>query len=315
MVDDNRIWFGSDGNNVPAVKRFLSEVKQGTACQTIWKYSDVGHNQEAKKEVNSLFPESAVFDTPKPIRLIERMLKVGTGESDLILDFFSGSATTAHSVLKLNRGDKGNRQFIMVQLPEFCEEGSEAYKSGYKTIADISKERIRRAGTKIREELDGKLDLDEALEGDTKLDLGFKVLKLDQSNFKQWQAPAKDISDADLIQQLELNVDNVDPNTPKDFLLYELLLKAGVKPTERIEQITLAGQGVYKVGEDSMLVHLQNDINQAVIDAVVKAKPEIFICLDKAFHGNDQLKTNAVKTFSAFNEGKEGLDRIDFRTV
>lgn len=312
MVKDNRVWFGADGNNVPAIKRFLSEVKQGTACQTIWKYKDVGHNQEAKKEVNSLFPESSVFDTPKPTRLVERMLKVATESDDgIVLDFFSGSATTAHAVMQYNAKAAGHLKFIMIQLPEICEEGSEAFKAGYKTIADIAKERIHRAGKKIRNELESQLDLD----NNEKIDLGFKVLKLDQSNFKQWQAPDKDISDEKLLAQMELNIEHITPNASQEDLLYELLIKAGVKPTERIEQIDLAGHKLFSVAEGLLFVHLEDQIDQALIDAVLAQAPGQFICLDKAFHRVDQLKTNAVKTFQAYNQGKEKIDQIDFKTV
>lgn len=149
MIADNRIWFGENGNNVPAIKRFLTEVKQGVACQTIWKYEDVGHSQDGKKELKALFPETVPFDTPKPTKLLERMLKI-TSEPDFIcLDFFSGSATTAHAVMKLNAEDGGHRKFIMVQLPEKTDEKSEAYKAGYKNICEIGKERIRRADKQI----------------------------------------------------------------------------------------------------------------------------------------------------------------------
>jgi site-specific DNA-methyltransferase (adenine-specific)/adenine-specific DNA-methyltransferase len=118
MVADNRIWFGANGNNVPAVKRFLSEVKQGMACQTIWKYVDVGHNQEGKKEINDIFPESSVFDTPKPSRLINRIIQLATDKNAIVLDTFAGSGTTAHAVLKLNEQDGGNRQFVLVEMDE-----------------------------------------------------------------------------------------------------------------------------------------------------------------------------------------------------
>ena len=130
MIADNRIWFGKDGNNVPAIKRFLSEVKQGAACQTIWKYLDVGHNQEAKKEINDLFPDSSVFDTPKPTRLIERILQISTDKNAIILDSFAGSGTTAHAVLKLNAQDGGNRRFILVEMMDYAE--------------NITAERVRR---------------------------------------------------------------------------------------------------------------------------------------------------------------------------
>ena len=121
LVADNRIWFGSTGNNVPAVKRFLTEVKQGTACQTIWKYGDVGHNQEGKKEINDLFPEATVFDTPKPARLLDRVLQLATDQNAIVLDTFAGSGTTAHAVLKLNAQDGGNRRFILCEMMDYAE--------------------------------------------------------------------------------------------------------------------------------------------------------------------------------------------------
>ncbi len=139
MVADNRIWFGTNGNNVPAIKRFLSEVKQGTACQTIWKYADVGHNQEAKKEVNDLFPESSVFDTPKPLRLIKRILQLATNKNSIILDFFAGSGTTAHAIEKLNAEDGGNRRFILVSSTEATTDEPDK-----NLCRDVCAERVRR---------------------------------------------------------------------------------------------------------------------------------------------------------------------------
>ncbi|WP_261796553.1 site-specific DNA-methyltransferase [Pelistega indica] len=152
LVADNRIWFGEKGGNVPRIKRFLNEVQNGTKAISIWKYSDVGHNQEASQELRKLFDGESYFDTPKPIRLITQTLRLISNPNDLILDFFAGSGTTAHAVMQLNAEDGGNRKFIMVQLPELTDEKSEAYKAGYKTIAEISKERIRRAGAQIAEQ-------------------------------------------------------------------------------------------------------------------------------------------------------------------
>ena len=232
-------------------------------------------------------------------------------DGDVVLDFFSGSSTTAHAILELASEQAKKLNFIMVQLPEPTDEGTERYKAGFETIAEVSKERIRRAAEKIRQEVSQELDL----EGRDQLDLGFKVLKLNQSNFKLWQAPAKDVSDEELLQQMELNVDHIDPNASQEDLLYELLIKAGVMPTEKVEQVELAGHTLFSVAEGSLLVHLEDDIDQALIDAVLSKAPGQFICLDKAFHGNDQLKTNAVKTFEAFNQGKEKIDQIDFKTV
>ncbi len=163
----------------------------------------------------------------------------------------------------------------------------------------------------MRNEAIGKLNFDNT----DPQDLGFKVLKLNQSNFKLWQGPAKDVSDEELLQQMELNVDHIAPNASQEDLLYELLIKAGVMPTEKVEQIELAGHKLFSVAEGALLVHLEDDIDQGLIDAVLSKAPGQFICLDKAFHGNDQLKTNAVKTFEAFNQGKEKIDQIDFKTV
>lgn len=231
------------------------------------------------------------------------------------MDFFSGSGSTGEAVLDLIAEESSDLRFILVQLPEPNLEndktGKAALKAGYKTIADISKERIRRAGARIRSETENQLDL----EGNKELDLGFKVLKLNQSNFKQWQAPEKDISDEDLLAQMELNIEHIDPQASQEDLLYELLIKAGVRPTESIEQIQLAGHKLYSVAEGSLFVHLEDDIDQALMDAVLTKAPGQFICLDKAFHGNDQLKANAMHTFHAYNQGKEKIDQIDFKTV
>jgi adenine-specific DNA-methyltransferase len=175
LVADNRVWFGANGSNVPRFKTFLSELTDGIVPVTIWKHSEVGHNQEARQENKKLFGDYAYFDSPKPTRLIKHIAVIATQKDDIVLDFFSGSGTTAHSVMLLNAEDSGNRKFIMVQLPEPCDDKSEAFKAGYKTIADIGKERIRRAGKKIKEEnqITAK-----------NLDTGFRVFKVDTSNMR-----------------------------------------------------------------------------------------------------------------------------------
>jgi adenine-specific DNA-methyltransferase len=147
-INDNRIWFGENGNNVPSIKRFLSEVKQSITPMTIWKYSDVGHSQSAAQNLKKLFDNKSFFDYPKPVELIKRSIELYSNKDSIILDFFSGSATTAHAVMQLNAEDGGNRKYIMVQLPKQTDEKSEAYKAGYKNICEIGKERIRRAGKK-----------------------------------------------------------------------------------------------------------------------------------------------------------------------
>lgn len=306
MDKDNQIWWGPNKDAFPSQKRFLSEVKQGIVPQTLLGYKLVGHTQEAKKELLEYVDfenTENVLNSVKPTRLLRHLIKIGTNpeNGDIVLDFFSGSAPTGHSVLTQNQEDSGNRKFILVQLPEplKTEEDSAKY------ISDLGKSRIRNVAQKIRDQIDHK----------DAVDLGFKVIKLNQSHFKHWQAPSKDVSDDALLQQMELNVDPINPDASQEDVLYELLIKAGVKPTEKIETITLADHDVFAVGEGALLVYLGDNVDQPLIDAVLKASPSQFICLDRAFHSNDQLKTNAAKTFEAFNQGKEHLDRIDFRTV
>ncbi len=176
LLEDNRIWFGKSGNNVPRIKTFLSEVADaGIVPTTIWKFTEVGHNQEARQEFKALFDGAGYFDGPKPVRLLEHILTLGSNKDSIIIDFFSGSATTAHAAMQLNAEDGGNRKFIMVQLPEETVEKSEAFKASYKNISEIGKERIRRAGKKI---------LEEHPELTGKLDIGFRVLKVDTTNIQ-----------------------------------------------------------------------------------------------------------------------------------
>lgn len=158
LIHDNRIWFGKDGDNVPRLKRFLSEVQDGIVPTTLWKYKEVGHNQEGRQELKKLFDDQGFFDGPKPVRLIRRVLKVANvGNDDTVLDFFAGSGTTAHAVMQLNAEDGGKRKCISVQLPEPTDEKSQAFQAGYSTIAEISKERIRRAGQQILDDLEGEI--------------------------------------------------------------------------------------------------------------------------------------------------------------
>ena len=171
LLNDGRIWFGANGTGVPRIKRYLSEIQQGIVPISIFYHSNVGHTQEASKEVKVIFDDKKYFDYPKPIRLLKQILHIGTTRDDIILDFFSGSATTAHSVVELNSEDNENRKYILVQLQEETDEKSEAYKAGYKNICEIGKERIRRAGEKIIADNPDK-DL-------SNLDIGFKVFKLD----------------------------------------------------------------------------------------------------------------------------------------
>ena len=313
LYADNRLWFGKDGNARPRLKKFLSE-SEGVNAWTWWSNSEVGDNQSSAKEIKKILGSSDIFDNPKPTRLIRRMLQLTVDDGDIVLDFFAGSATTGHAVVAHSLERNVSINYVLVQLPEKIDLDSPAglfCQSNHlpMNIASVSKERLRRV-------LNGGAPAGQLELGDGVCRVGgFKVLKLNQSNFKLWQAPAKDVSDEELLQQMELNVDHIDPNASQEDLLYELLIKAGVMPTEKVEQIALAGHKLFSVAEGTLLMHLEDEIDQPLIDAVLAKAPGQFICLDKAFHGNDQLKTNAVKTFEAFNQGKEKIDQIDFKTV
>ncbi|MEK6749945.1 MAG: site-specific DNA-methyltransferase [Pseudomonadota bacterium] len=291
---------------IEAVKK-RSDVKS----HVISSLSGFGGSQKAGLEIQEL---GLVFDDyPKPTELLKYFVGMNDLEEFVVLDFFAGSCSTAHAVYRENAEAIGkNVSFIMIQLPEQCKEGSKAKESGYETISQLGKERVRKAGAKIKSNL---LDEFHFSKG-RNLDLGIKIFELNKSNFKLWQSPDKQVTDAVLIQQMELAIDHIDPNATQEDLLYELLLKSGVNPTETITTIELAGHKVFSVADGSLLVHLEDSIDKALIDAVLTQKPVQFICLDKAFHGNDQLKANAVKTFETYNQGVQGEElRIVFRTV
>ena len=275
---------------------------------------DGPYTQEGSNDFQNLLSKS-IFPFPKPVRLLRQIFSIsssdGNDSDDIVLDFFAGSATTAHAVLDLNKQDNGNRKFILVQLPEPCAPESEAFKAGYKTIADIGKERIRRVIKKLNTEEEGKLDLDNA----GKLDRGFKVLKLDKSNFHQWQKLEPSASTEQILEQLSLHIDHIDAKATPEELLYEILLKAGFTLTGSIETKTISGKELFSVSDGALLLCLEESVTKELIDAVIDLNPQQFLCLDSAFHGNDQLKANAVQTFNAHNMQKEKHNQILFKTV
>ena len=255
-------------------------------------------NQEGTKDMRSLFEDRSIFDFTKPVQLISYLLSLEFNDDpsrdSIIMDFFSGSGTTAHAVMQLNREDGGNRKYICVQLPEPCDENSEAAKAGYATIADIAKERIRRAGAKIRAEIEaeqekknGQLDFDNTQQ--TKMpDLGFKVFKLADSNFKQWRKIRGSETEAWKQQVMEF-IDPVAENATVGDMVYELLLKSGKDLNSTIEL-----KGDYYVVNDGELILLLESATQEMVDAVLAASPKKVTALDRLFEGNDQLKTNTV---------------------
>ena len=281
LVADNRVWFGASGNNVPSIKKFLSEVKQGITPSTIWFREEVGDNQEAAKNIRNLF-DSPPFDTPKPVRLLERMINLSLNSDGIVMDFFSGSGTTAHAVMQLNAEDGGSRRFICVQLPEETDEKSEARKAGFDTIAEIAKERIRRAGRQISD----------GLQSGQNVDTGFKVFKLAESGFKQWRQPGQ--ADTEALQgELSSNIDSVLSGTSSENLLYELMLRMGLKLTCKVS----FSDGVCFVEDEDtggLYAFLLERVDQGLIDAVLEKHPVKVAVLDRLFDGDDALKSNTV---------------------
>lgn len=287
MIDDNRIWFGHNGDNVPRVKRFLSEVKQGITPMSIWKYSEVGHSQEAAQKLKSLFGGKDLFDYPKSVELIKRCVILYTKLDDIILDFFSGSATTAHAVMQLNAEDGGKRKFIMVQLPELTDEKSEAYKAGYKNICEIGKERIRRAGKKIKEDNKDK-------EGIEKLDIGFRVLKLDTSNMEDvYYTPQE-------FDEQKLFTDNVKADRTNEDLLFQVMLDLGIELSAKIEVKEIAGKTVHIVDENYLVACFDKDVNETTIKEIAKLKPVYFVMRD-ASAANDNVIDNFEQIFRHYS--------------
>jgi adenine-specific DNA-methyltransferase len=276
MVKDNRFHWGKDKDqDFPRIKRFLSELPDGMVPINLWKHADTGTTDQGTKEVTQLVGPN-IFTHPKPITFIQRAIKMGTSEDDMVLDFFSGSGTLGHAVMDLNIADKSKRKYICVQLPEVCEDKSEAAKAGYKTIADIAKDRIRKASAKLKKD-----------NPKYKGDLGFKVLKLSDSNFKQWQIQGKDANA--LAEQMKLFVDPVSKNASVENMVYELLLKSGKDLNSFIEK----KDGFYLVKKTELALLLEK-ADQSIIDQLLKAKPTKVIALDKLFKNNDQLKTNTA---------------------
>lgn len=279
LIKDNRIYWGPDGNNTPRLKRFLSEVKQGIVPQTFWPHTEVGHTQEAKKELIATvsFSNSAdVFDTPKPTRLIERILQIATtpNNDDIVMDFFSGSGTTAHAVTALNAKDGGNRRFIMVQIPEKID------SQDYSNLCEIGKERIRRAGASIGA-------------GDT----GFRVFKLDSSNLKTWDAAPIDPQAGDVIGELanRMNamIHRVKPDRSDLDMVFEVMLKLGVPLDFPVTEVSINGKTAYSVGEDCLLlVCLTPDIQPGDVEQMAEYAPAKAVISRDSF-ADDTAMANA----------------------
>lgn len=283
--ENTEIWW-------PYVKYYL----EGRTKRPSPLWTDLDGNKKASRDLRDLFDGKKLFDFPKPVQMIKRLIQIvpNASENDIIMDFFSGSGSTAHAVLELNQELNSSRKFITVQLPELCDEKEEAFKAGFKTIAEISKERIRRASKKIAEivkaetkEKEGQIDFKEN-EIKKEIDLGFKILKLSDSNFKQWQQIEGKDAKA-LEEQMKLFVDPVSENATIENMVYELLLKSGKDLNSNIE----TKSGYFCVNTNEMILMLEK-ATQEIVTAVLNEKPQKVIALDRLFKGNDQLKTNTA---------------------
>lgn len=286
-VKDNRIWFGPEGNGVPRVKRFLSELKfEGMAPTSILFHKEVGHSQEGSKEVTALFGDKGVFDGPKPVRLLQRLLTLANlDDNSIILDFFSGSASTAHAVMKMNAEKQKHCPFIMVQLPEHISEKKK--EQGYETVCEIGKERIRRAGKKIKEE--SPLTTQD-------LDTGFRVLKLDSTNMQDIYYSPKDISQADLFSQ----VDNVKPDRTGEDLLFQVMLELGATLDSKIETTTVAGKTIYNVAEGYLVACFDPDVTDDVVKYIAQMQPAYAVLRDTSMK-DDSTATNFEQIFKTYS--------------
>lgn len=258
--------------------------------KSIWLEKDLS-NEAGTLEYKELMGKIH-FDNPKPTGLIRQCLSQSTKDNDIILDFFAGSGTTAHAVLESNAEEGSNRKFILVQLPEPCESTSAVFAAGFKTIADITKERVRRVINRMNEENADQLNF----EGAAKHDRGFRVYKLAESNFKPWDAEVPH-DPSKLERQLELHVNHIRDGRNDDDLLYEILIKSGFELTTSVQMLTLAGKNVYSVANGALFICLERHLSVDLIRALADKKPERIVCLDEGFEGNDQLKTNAVQIF------------------
>lgn len=284
--------------------RDVVEEVDGVLCKkelqgTYWSYASETKN--LTKEGNMPFQNGK-----KPVNMLKRILAMQSEKDCIVVDFFAGSASTAHALLAQNIDDGGARKFIVVQLPEQCDPKSDVFKEGFRNVAEVGKERIRRAIRKIS---------DENQMGKRPIDLGFRVFKLGRSNFRLWDGAQSSEDPEKIAKQLELHEQHIDPNATQEDILYELLLKAGFPLTTKVEKVEMAGKEVFSISDDALLICLQDEITTELIKAMAQADPLQVICLDSGFKNNDQLKANAVQTFKARNRGKDKESAIVFRTV
>lgn len=290
-VAENRLYWGKNKENkYPRLKKFLSEMNGGMVPVDLWRREESGTTDLASKALEELLGRK-IFDFPKPVELIKRIISLiindENNKDDIILDFFSGSATTANAVMQLNAEDGGNRKFIMVQLPEVCDEKSEAYKAGYRTICEIGEERIRRAGKKINEE--SPLTT-------TKLDIGFRVFKVDSSNMEDVYYRPADVKQA----QLDLFADNIKPDRTPEDLLFQVMLDLGITLSSSVDEEMLDGQKVFSVADGYLIACFDKDVTDETVKAIAKRHPFYAVFRDSGM-ANDSVMANFEQIFETYS--------------
>jgi adenine-specific DNA-methyltransferase len=292
LISESRLWWGEKGTNFPRLKAFLTENQQGVRPQTVLLRTLVGDNQAATREVNALFPEGNVFDTPKPTALIKHLCYISNvRDDDLVLDFFAGSATTADAILQMNAEDGEARKFVVVQLPEMYGEESLAPALGFKTIAETAKERVRRTAKKILE--------DQCHEGWNK-DIGFRVLKIDTSNMKEvYYTP-----DAVAQEALPGLVDNIRADRSPEDLLFQVLLDWGVDLALSISQKIIAGKTVFFVDGNALAACFETGIDEDFVKQLAAHKPLRAVFRDAGFV-SDSVKINVEQVFKLLSPATE----------
>ena len=281
-ISENRIWFGSDGNGVPRVKTYLYAKERGLTPETLLFAELVSTNEKAKNDLKKLFDGYAVFETPKPKELIEQFIRISC-KSGYVLDFFSGSAATAHAVMQLNAEDGGNRRFIMAQIPEETDEKSEARKAGYATICEIGKERIRRAGKKVKE------DASLLAQG---LDTGFRVFKLDDSNMEDVYFAPDELTQG----KIKGLIDNVKPDRSDLDLLFGCMIDWGVQLSLPLSKKMVGGKTIHVVNDGELVACFDNEIDEDVISAIAELSPQRVVFKDSGF-ASAPLKINLFEIF------------------
>ena len=280
MISENAIVWG-DGDSLPMAKRYLRDVQDGLVPTTIFSRKFAGDSSQAKKNLDELFVDAkGIFSYTKPTQLMKRLLQIGTNDGDIVLDFFSGSASMAQAVIELNEENNEQRHFVMVQIPEMTPKESVAYLSGYKSITDIGEERIRRVSKKLK----------------TVTDVGFRVFKVDSSNMKDVYYKPKDYGQ----EQLELLADNIKKDRSPEDLLFQVMLDLGVLPSSKIEVNIIADKQVFSVADGYLIACFDTDVTDDVVMEIAKKRPFYAVFRDDSM-ANDSVATNFEQIFETYS--------------